>query len=244
MPDESLATGGAEIGVTASSSPRQLMREAIWLALILIAFCVLDSLGRRGHLPFGGYLASLLLLILGLAHWTKFRIRLRSSRAPLGCVVSACVFFSMLLIILAIALAYFPRKAVGPRPSDLQLLHLVVLVPLSEELYFRGLLLDHLRRGFGALPALTLCSLLFALLHLPAGTSISACCLSAAACLLVFMGGTVAYAVQLHVAWNAVPQLTHFSDSESRLAFVACVIVVLSVLTVLARRVSSTGDSA
>jgi membrane protease YdiL (CAAX protease family) len=62
----------------------------------------------------------------------------------------------------------FPAQAVlpsSPVELPLALVTVVVLGPLSEELIFRGLLLDWLRQKMAVWPAAMIISLLFALLH-------------------------------------------------------------------------------
>ncbi len=242
MADEPTATSDTDIDTSADSSARRLMREVLWLAVILVAVAVLDALGRRGLVAGGGYLSSLLLLVLGLTYWACFRIRLPLSVPRIRSAALTFLFVGVLLAVTAIAAGtWFPSS--GHRPSVPQMLHLVILVPLAEELYFRGLLLDHMRRGLGAVPAVILSSLLFALMHVPAGTGLPAVILSLIACLLVLKGGSMVYAVQLHVTGNAMWQISRISDMDLRLICAACASAFVCGLAIAARMGSSTRDS-
>jgi membrane protease YdiL (CAAX protease family) len=79
---------------------------------------------------------------------------------------------------------------------------MILLVPAAEEIYFRGLLLDHLKSSVGSLTAAALVSLLFGLLHLPSGMSWPMTGLSLVLCLSVLVTGTVLWAVGFHLLWN------------------------------------------
>jgi len=69
--------------------------------------------------------------------------------------------FAVVLIGVLLASAYAPFSPTPGRPSPFsQWIHLFLLVPIAEELYFRGLFLEHLERGFGAVWAVVLCSML------------------------------------------------------------------------------------
>lgn len=242
MVDES-ATAGGEHQSPTDASPKRLMREALSLALILGLTLSVSALERRDLIPWQGYPSSLLLLVLCLWHWKRFRICLPFLRPERRRTVFPLVFSAVLVAtLLLIGNVPFSPK-VGYTPSHLQLLHLIVVVPLSEELYFRGLLLEHLRRGFSAVYATVLCTLLFGLLHLPVDAGIPAGVLSLVACILVLRNRSLVHAIQLHVAWNAVTQISRLSDPSTRWlwAAVASAIIAASAAGSLAGR--STRDS-
>jgi len=135
-----------------------------------------------------------------------------------------------LVALLAVS-AYAPLwPQAGRAAPGARTFHLLLLVPLIEEFYFRGVLLDHLCRGLSAVGAVVACSLLFAALHLPAGGALGAGLLSLLACLLVLRGGGWGYAFQLHVAYNGLSQVHRIGDPVSRWAWsaLASAAVVLS----------------
>ena len=219
------------------------MREASSLALILGLTLMVSALERRDLVPWHDYPSSLLLLALCLLHWRCFRIDLRIFRPRMRRWVFPIVFAVLLVSMLLFSARTPLSPKAGYAPSLLQLLHLIVVVPLSEELYFRGLLLEHLRRGFSAVHAVVLCTLLFGLLHLPVGAGLLAGGLSLVACLLVLKTGSLVHAVQLHVAWNAVTQISRMGDDSSRWLWAATASAIIAALAVgsFARR--STRDS-
>jgi len=242
MVDEPAAAAGEHQSPT-DASPKRLMREALSLALILGLTLGVSALERRDLIPWQGYPSSLLLLILCLWHWKHFRIDLRLFRPQTQRRVFPLVFSAVLVATLLLFANVPLSPRVGYAPSYWQLLHLIVVVPLSEELYFRGLLLEHLRRGFSAIHAVVLCTLLFGLLHLPAGAGFLAGGLSLVACILVLRNGSLVYAFQLHVAWNAVTQIARINDRSSRWLWAATASAIIAALAAGLFTGRSTRDS-
>ncbi len=231
MGEESTGIGSEPTRLSAASLPEGLLREMFSLAAILGVTLILSGLERNGWIPWPGNPSSLTLLLLGLWHRRRFHISLRllpvgDSRWALPIIVA--VGLAVVLLFTALAPLWLQT---GQQLPFIRGFHLLFLVPLSEEFYFRGLLLDHLRRGFSALSATVLCSLLFALLHLPSGAIIEAGLLSLVACVLVLKSGSLGYALQLHVAWNGVAEINNLGDSSERWywsVFTAAIIVLIA----------------
>jgi membrane protease YdiL (CAAX protease family) len=220
------------------------MREAVSLALILGLTLSMSALERRGRVPWEGYPSSLLLLLLSLWYWKHFRVDVRFFHSPSRAWVFPISFCSgLVFVVLFSAGAPFSPHA-GQTPSILQLIHLIVVVPLTEELYFRGLLLEHLRRGFSTVSAVVLCTVLFGLLHVPVGAGLVAGALSSIACLLVVKGGSLVYAFQLHITWNAMTQVYRMGDNRSRWIWASAAAAVIAVLAVVSFVRQSKHDSA
>lgn len=107
---------------------------------------------------------------------------------------------------------------------------LVVLVPLAEELFFRGLLLGELRRRWGSLAAVLLVTAVFAAMHVPMGQQVPMGVLALVFCVITLASGSVLWAIGLHAAWNALavtksipPGLERGSVVVVTLLFLACV---------------------
>ncbi len=81
---------------------------------------------------------------------------------------------------------------------------LVLVVPLSEEFFFRGLVLADLRRRWGGPGAALLVTALFAAMHAPMGQHVPMGVLSLILCGVTLASGSVLWAVGLHTAWNAM----------------------------------------
>lgn len=244
MAEGSTATGSAGLRPAEATSPKRLLNEALLLALILGASLLLSALERRGLIPGQGYPSSLLLLALGLWYRRGLRVRVRFFQ-PRQDGRAFPVLFALVLVSLLLTSPHIPFwPQFGRSPPLLQVLHLLVLVPLSEELYFRGLLLDHLRRGLSPTQAVLLCSLLFGLLHLPVGAGIMAATLSVLACLLVFKSEALVYAFQLHVAWNGLSQIHRQGDLASRWIWALSASAVIFALAICSLRGAPIRDPA
>ncbi len=86
------------------------------------------------------------------------------------------------------------------------LLALVVIVPICEELLFRGLLLRGLNHTYGAVPALLVSSILFGLSHLRLPTAILPAIVAGLILgLIALRTSSIWPPVALHAAVNAVP---------------------------------------
>ena len=221
--------------IAAATSPRS---SITWLDPVRGAGCICLRAQRPGIARPGLFLLSAAcLLVLGWWHMRRFGIAL--SLAPArsrGWAWPAMFALGLLaMLILSACMPLDPKS--GSVMSLAASLHLLLLVPLSEEFFFRGLLLDHLRRAFSPVRAILLCSLFFALLHLPVGSVLVAGVLSLVGCALVLRSGGLGYTIQLHVAWNAFSQINRLDDRALRWtwAISAAVIVVAIALYCWAR---------
>lgn len=237
---ENLTTAGEERPESgAETAPQRLLREALLLAFVLGACLALAALERHGLVPWPGYPSSLLLLVLSWWHARRFQVRVRL--LPHRMVWwPFVVLFSLALVSMLLLSALAPfRPQVREASSFGQMLHLLLLVPLSEEYYFRGLLLEHLRRGFSAVHAVVLCSILFTLLHLPLGAAVVAGILSLVACTLVLKSRGLGYALQLHAAWNGLSQihgLKHLPSRWSWALLASLTVAAIGIAMLLRRR--------
>jgi membrane protease YdiL (CAAX protease family) len=228
-----------ESGSDTSPSPevvpfQRLRSEAFLLGSILLASLAVAVLERNGLIPWGGYPSSLLLLTLSLFYRWELGMPIRifssrSHRRTLPLLLSIALIFMILTFTALEPIQPWPHATLSPFQS----LHLLILVPLSEELYFRGLLFDHLRRGFTSLPATMLCSLLFAALHFPVMAILTAAGLSLLACILAIKTGTLTCALQLHISWNALSVIHGIHETFSRWAVAAIasgLVVILAMI--------------
>jgi membrane protease YdiL (CAAX protease family) len=208
MSEGALTARSEESGRPVGRAPEQLIREAVSLAVVLGLALALAAVEGRVYLPWMRYASPLLLLILGWWHKRRFAVAVRIVPAARGRVIFPLAFSLGL-----VALLWLPVDPLEMHDADrwvlFDIVHLVVLVPLAEEFYFRGLLLEHLRAGFGSIPAVLLCTVLFALLHQPSGGMLGAAVLSLVACVLAVETSALGYAIQLHVAWNGLAEILH-----------------------------------
>lgn len=132
--------------------------------------------------------------------------------------------------VVAFALAWPPRAGGG---TVAQGLALILLVPLAEELYFRGLLLDFLTRHLGRIAASALGSLLFGLLHQPQGLMVPMTVLAGALSLTALASRSVLWAAALHLAWNALAVL-RTANMDQRLVFAVAACAALVAMAAVA----------
>ena len=83
----------------------------------------------------------------------------------------------------------------------------LVLAPVVEELFFRGILLPVFRRRLGIWPAIIISSLIFALIHFHIPSFAGLFIVSVACCLAAIWGRSVAPAIWLHAVFNAINTL-------------------------------------
>jgi membrane protease YdiL (CAAX protease family) len=207
---------GGDLPPPTVASSEVLRLEAVSLGGILLATLLVASLERKDIIPSAGYLSALVLLAASWWHKRRFGI-------PVRFVLQPGEPWSYPAILAVVATASLALTATSPFHSEikselsaLQSLNILILVPLSEELYFRGLLFDHLRRGFNAISATLLCTLLFAALHYPYSAMTTAGILSLVACTLVIRTGSLACALQLHLAWNAMSEIHGLASPAAR----------------------------
>jgi membrane protease YdiL (CAAX protease family) len=220
-------------------------RELLLLALLLACYfaLLLPTEGRDG----GGalwfrLLAPNLCLLVGSAVLIRRRAPqvslTRGGRCPAsvavagGLCAAGAVLGAAALVTRFVPLGEGAPGAVTP-PEGLVLM---TLVPIAEELYFRGLLLDHLRRSAGAAMAVLLTSGLFALLHLPYDQHIPMAGLSVALCVVTLLTRSLLWAVLIHAAWNAKAVIL---SSEARTVPVVAVAAVVLVAILTARGVAT-----
>lgn len=207
--------GTADTAQAATETPRRLLHELLSLAFVL-ALAMGAVLLERARLVGGaGIAVPFLLVIAGLWYTIHFRIKLSWFPAPRSSRLIPGLLAAILVFALLAFTKYVAPSDSGFRPGFWPIAHLVLLVPVAEEFYFRGLLLDHLRRGLGYVPAVLGCTFLFAVLHLPAGALLPMLVLGLVSCILA-LKGSLAYAVQFHIAWNAASQIQLIEEGAAR----------------------------
>lgn len=200
-------------------------------ATVVTALILLGYLGVLGvGLEVGGPLVWLVPSVMLLFCTGVYQLRRPMNHLVLGGGLHAGVMAALcgLLVggMVAFALVWPPRPTHVPLAPALTL---VLLVPLAEELYFRGLLLDVLHRLVGKAAALVASSLLFGLLHLPQGLAVPMTVLALVLGLAALWTRSVVWAAALHVVWNALATL-RVAPADQRWALVLAACVALAVL--------------
>jgi membrane protease YdiL (CAAX protease family) len=205
--------------------------EAILLLGVLGAYAGLAAVSGRLFGDLYRYLLPNLWLVAASAVWIGKRgfgfHWVRGGRRPfLGLAVAVL----MSALVLAMSLLWPNRAARALTPAAF---FLVLLVPVSEELFFRGLLLDRLRRRLGSGKAAVVVSAIFGLAHLPQGATAAAVMLALSLLLSALILGTRALSlpVAVHIGWNSLAVIRDLSTGGAR--WILCA-VAISAMTLLA----------
>lgn len=183
----------------------RLRRIAEWAGLVAIIATYLGLLVLAAHLPAAApwfvLLAPNAWLLGASLLWARQSdlqpTWARGQRLALGLAVA---------VVLIVALLLVAARQEGPvEPAGLGWLALVLFVPVAEEFYFRGILLQYIRRQWGAPLAGLLSATLFVVLHSAQGpqAATSAALLALTCTLLTLATSTLLWAIAVHTAWNA-----------------------------------------
>lgn len=238
-----------QLETTADPSHASALRELLLLGAILIVYVALLELAARlAQNPETVVWLQLVLPNTWLLAASLVWLRVR----PLQTVglrggASALKMARLCVVIAALVLA---APVLWPRPGGandasmvVQRLMLVLWVPVAEELYFRGLLLDHLVRNVGRYAAVLLVSVLFGFLHFPQGLVSTMALVSIALCVVTLGTGSVLWAVALHLGWNALAALLKMADGPGRWTVAVAAAVALGVLVMIGLRTRKGNDA-
>jgi membrane protease YdiL (CAAX protease family) len=101
-------------------------------------------------------------------------------------------------------------KATSLAEKSWSFIALVIIAPITEELFFRGFLFSRLKVSVGAVAAIILSSLMFALAHGQANVGIDTFILGVFSCILVLMTKSIWPSIVLHMMKNGMAFLLIF----------------------------------
>lgn len=151
---------------------------------------------------------------------------------PLRCrwlhrsIVGAALVGLLVLLLVATACWWPASRVLGVPPSLLEVTAVMLLVPLAEELYFRGAWLSILRFPLGAVGATLVVSAVFGLLHQSQGQLLPMLVASCALCALTLWTRTLLWAVMLHATWNTLALVVRLAPGAGRFAMAGSMTVV------------------
>jgi membrane protease YdiL (CAAX protease family) len=208
MPEMHNAEGSIEANqVNTRISSGRAMVEILFLGFTLVVYILILQLVGPGDslLSFWCRMSVPNIWLLGMALlWLRRHPREPSylGKAKWSRWLSGILAFLIILLII-LSLIAPGGYAIEILSLNLQSLFLIILVPFAEEFYFRGLLLDHLVRNVGRIPAVILVSGLFGFLHLLQGLFWPMAILSVFLCILALVRRDLLGAIALHSGWNA-----------------------------------------
>jgi membrane protease YdiL (CAAX protease family) len=189
---------------TQPSTLRASIGQLVFFGVALVVYVwILAVLELR--LGFGGFLHSAATngFLLVMACWYAKRHPLRAVSLRGSGRLSVALALGLAAAAFAAILTRANQPSEAARTHLASMISLVVLVPLAEELFFRGALFDHLILNVGRIAAVILVSLLFGLLHAPQGTFVPMVALSLILCGVTLAFRSVLAAIAVHAAWNA-----------------------------------------
>lgn len=144
----------------------------------------------------------LLAAALGMMAWRpRLRVNISGGRGmPFWIGLSALAWLGTLLFGIW---AMKARNTAWPVPFW----SVVLLAPISEEVFFRGVLLVHFRRNLNTLAAILLSSLLFGIQHCMLGHMWLMAALGLVLGLAAVISRSVLWPILLHMQWNLLAQV-------------------------------------
>lgn len=143
--------------------------------------------------------------LLGLPTWTDILL------SPLAFVAST-ILALILTAIFSLLPQFNPQEAqnlginqlLTPIDRLLGFVGLVIIPPIAEEIIFRGWIYGKLRSRLSLPPAMLLTSLLFAIMHGQLNVGVAVFAMSAVACFLREITGTIYAPILLHMLKNGI----------------------------------------
>ncbi len=216
-------------------------RNSFWIYTFYSSFILVIYFLILKYLPFFkrevAYWLCLIVPNLWLIGTTTFLFKLK----PLDCCVFKGGFYPRVMAILSYAAIAFlisvclllPHQT---NPATIQSICssmlIILLVPLAEELFFRGFLLNLFQKKTGRIISMLIVSSLFGLLHLAQSVYIASAmaALSLISCGAVFISRSLLWAMILHIGWNASAQLRMVNPLTVRLSFLLLIAAIMIIL--------------
>jgi membrane protease YdiL (CAAX protease family) len=205
-----------------------LLFAAVTLVIYLLILATAEKLPGFASMTATSILPSLWLLGTTLILKRGYVSELLPAEGQHYSINFFCRFTSIVIFVIFLASFLF-------RPVDFQLqlqpavslasLSIVLLVPVAEELFFRGYLLSLLTVNFNRFYAAGLVSLLFCFLHLRSDASLAVFLFSLLLCHMVLVTNRIAPAIIAHICWNAVSEIwaTHSIALRALIVVVAII---------------------
>lgn len=125
----------------------------------------------------------------------------------------------MIALIFAMTLWWPDRSSQAAYGTHFQRLIIIGLVPLAEELFFRGLVLDKIKSTTGSgIAGVFFVSVLFGACHLPQGMTVATAMalLSAVLSVVTLTTSSLLWPVLIHMCWNALAVLKDIPPGGDR----------------------------
>lgn len=151
-------------------------------------------------------------------------------------ILASAILAGSVVFAMALMAALWPDRSAGAAVDSLVgRMLLVLFVPVAEELFFRGLLLDRLTGILRSrIMAAALTSALFGLAHLASGNTmvVTMTVLSTVLCAITLHTRSLLWPVALHVGWNALAVIREAPRGHERWIIAGICAVVMIALVV------------
>lgn len=164
-------------------------------------------------------LTNLWLVISSVAVIKKLGLNFEITRAGRRDQVGGALSALMVALIIAMTLWWPDRSSQTTYATHFQRLIIIGLVPLGEELFFRGVLLDKIKSATGSgIAGVFLVSVLFGACHLPQGVTVATAMaiLSAVLSVVTLATSSLLWPVLIHMCWNALAVLKDIPPGSDR----------------------------
>jgi len=192
--------------------------------------------GFPSKVPYSDLLfPSLWLLAASALLATRFRLSIVVTRGGSRILASA-ILAGIVTLAMAPMAALWPDRSAGAAVDSLVgRVLLVLFVPVAEEIFFRGLLLDRLNEIIKSrIMAAALTSVLFGLAHLASGNTIvvTMTVLSAVLCATTLHTRSLLWPIALHIGWNALAVIRQAPPGRERwiIAGISATVVIALVV--------------
>jgi len=178
---------------------------------------------------------SLWLLAASALLATRFRLSFVVTRGGRRILASA-ILAGIVTLAMAPMAALWPDRSAGAAVDSLVgRVLLVLFVPVAEEFFFRGLLLDRLTGILKSrIMAAALTSVLFGLAHLASGNNIvvTMTVLSTVLCVATLHTRSLLWPIALHIGWNALAVIRQAPPGRERwiIAGISATVVIALVV--------------
>jgi len=188
------------LSIPDAATPDNPFRELAGLGFILLVYVILFQ-------AMVGYAVDETILMVVTNGWLLVGVMVYLRRSPLRAMSLpklSFVLISMLWLCAFTALRWTSERefAFLARDRMAPTVLLIFAVPFAEEVYYRGILLDHLCFHTNRVVAVLLVSLLFGLMHLPQANCVAMILVSLVLCVLTLYTRQLGWAMALHGAWN------------------------------------------
>lgn len=136
--------------------------------------------------------------------WLKFKNQLAMMLTGIGLVVSINGLVRFLGDVTGQQVSYLPNEVFGAYGFTYIIIIVGIVIPVFEEVFFRGLLMGRLSIAFGAVMTISLSSIIFAISHLNIAQGLFVLPVGLLSGVLVYRTKSILSGIGLHIIYNVL----------------------------------------